>query len=411
MTDDIALDVQGVFKKFRRGELYNSLRDLFPALARRLVRGGRTQDLDEREFWALQDVSFSVERGEAFGIIGANGAGKSTILKLLTGIMRPTEGAIRTAGRISALIEVGAGFHPDLTGRENIYLNGAILGMGKDEIQRRFDAIVAFSGLEKFIDTPVKRYSSGMYARLGFSVAAHVDPEVLIVDEVLSVGDHLFQLKCTERMNSVIASGATVVFVSHNLHAVANLCRRSLLLEAGKVQTIGPTADVISAYFSRAQQQRQADAEADVLITRVKTCDETGPCGQFNSSGKLWVTVEARARVRHDDLRAVIEVVDDRQYPLFNTCTYRLGAGAIVLGAGQTLTCTFELDLNLAQGTFHLNVFLRRCDANYVYDQWLSAATLFVTSPPEARGVVNLRPKLAVCDVNGTANGERAAKP
>jgi lipopolysaccharide transport system ATP-binding protein len=410
MTDEIVLDVQGVFKKFRRGELYNSLRDLVPALARRLVRDEDTQELDEREFWALQNVSFSVQRAEAFGIIGANGAGKSTILKLLTGIMRPTEGSIRAAGRISALIEIGAGFHPDLTGRENIYLNGAILGMTRNEINRRFDAIVAFSGLEKFIDTPVKRYSSGMYARLGFSVAAHVDPEVLIVDEVLSVGDYLFQLKCAERMNSVIASGATVVFVSHNLHAVANLCQRSLLLEGGKVQTIGPTAEVISTYFSRGQQQREVDEEADVLVTRVKTHDESGPRVQFSSGGKLRVTVEARARVRHDDIRALIQVVDDHQYPLFDTCTYRLGAGAIVLDGGQTLTCTFEVDLNLAHGTFHLNVFLRRCATNYVYDRWLSAATFFVTSAPEAHGVVNLNPKLAACDVNNTPNKERVSR-
>lgn len=410
MTDKIVLDVQGVFKKFRRGELYNSLRDLVPALARRLVRGERTQELDEREFWALQNVSFSVQRGEAFGIIGANGAGKSTILKLLTGIMLPTEGSIRAAGRISALIEVGAGFHPDLTGRENIYLNGAILGMTREEIRRRFDAIVAFSGLEKFIDTPVKRYSSGMYARLGFSVAAHVDPEVLIVDEVLSVGDYLFQLKCAERMNSVIASGATVVFVSHNLHAVANLCQRSLLLEGGKVQTIGPTPEVISTYFSRGQQQREVDAEADVLITRVKTHDETGPRVQFDSGGKLRITVEARARIRHDDIRAVIEVVDDHQYPLFDTCTYRLGAGAIVLEGDQTLTCTFELDINLAHGTFHVNAFLRRCATNYVYDRWLSAVTFFVTSPPEVHGVVNLHPRLAACHVSTASDSEIPSK-
>ena len=171
---DTVLDVQGLFKKFRRGELYTSLRDLIPGLTRRLARREGPGQLEQRDFWALQDVSFSIQRGEAFGIIGGNGAGKSTILKLLTGIMRPTSGSIRVAGRISALIEVSAGFHPDLTGRENIYLNGAILGMKRDEIRRRFDAIVEFSGLEEFVDTPVKRYSSGMYARLGFSVAAHV---------------------------------------------------------------------------------------------------------------------------------------------------------------------------------------------------------------------------------------------
>lgn len=248
---DTGLDVQRIFKKFRRGELYNSLRDLVPALARRLMRRERTQQVDQREFWALKDVSFSVRRGEAFGIIGANGPGKSTILKLLTGIMRPTKGSINVNGRVSALIEVSAGFHQDLTGRENIYLNGAILGMTRDEIRRRFDEIVAFSGLEEFIDTPVKRYSSGMYARLGFSVAAHVDPDVLLVDEVLSVGDYLFQRKCIERMNSVITSGATVIFVSHNLREVAKLCQRSLLLERGQVQMIGATSEVIRAYYKK----------------------------------------------------------------------------------------------------------------------------------------------------------------
>ncbi|HXZ86621.1 MAG TPA: ABC transporter ATP-binding protein, partial [Myxococcota bacterium] len=188
MADDV-LEVEGVYKKFRRGELYGSLRDLVPALVGRVVRGKKPDELDRRDFWALQNVSFEVKRGEAFAIIGGNGAGKSTLLKLLTGIMRPTQGSIRVAGRVSALIEVSAGFHPDLTGRENVFLNGAILGMTREEIRQRFDAIVAFSGLEEFIDTPVKRYSSGMFARLGFSVAAHVDPDVLLVDEVLAVGD------------------------------------------------------------------------------------------------------------------------------------------------------------------------------------------------------------------------------
>ena len=410
MTADTVLDVQGVFKKFRRGELYDSLRDFLPALTRRVVRRRHARELDPREFWALENVSFSVQRGEAFGIIGANGAGKSTILKLLTGIMRPTEGSIRVAGRISALIEVGAGFHPDLTGRENIYLNGAILGMTRDEVRRRFDAIVAFSGIEEFIDTPVKRYSSGMYARLGFSVAAHVDPEVLIVDEVLSVGDYLFQLKCVERMNSVIAGGATVVFVSHNLQAVANLCQRSLLLERGMVRAIGPTPEVIKTYYNREQQQRVANPVSSVVITRVATHDENGPRLQFDSGGKLRITVEARARIRHDEIGAVIQIVDDHQYPLFDTCTYLLGAGAIVLDGDQTLTCTFELDLNLAHGTFHVNAFLRGCVTNQVYDRWLSAATFFVTGAPEVRGVVTLNPKLAACHVEAVSSQESGDK-
>jgi ABC-type polysaccharide/polyol phosphate transport system ATPase subunit len=399
---DNALEVEGLCKKFRRGELYGSLRDFFPGITRRVFCGENSQASDERDFWALRNVSFTVRRGEAFGIVGANGAGKSTILKLLTGIMRPTKGAIRVAGRISALIEVSAGFHQDLTGRENIYLNAAILGMTREEIRRRFDSIVEFSGLADFIDTPVKRYSSGMYARLGFSVAAHVDPDVLLVDEVLSVGDYLFQRKCVERMNEVISNGATVVFVSHNLRAVANLCERSLLLERGKVQLIGPTAEVIKTYYERGQQQRLigvTEKERDVSITNVAVHDGSGPRVEFESGGRFFITVEARAQCYRDDMSVVIQIVDDNQYAVFDTCTQRLGAGAIKLDRDQTLRCTFDLDLNLAAGTFHVNAFLYRYVTSENYDRWLTAATFFVTGASEVRGVVTLYPKLTECKV------------
>jgi lipopolysaccharide transport system ATP-binding protein len=408
MSDPV-LEVDAVFKKFRHGELYDSLRDLVPAMARRFICRERTKELDQREFWALRDVSFTVERGEAFGIIGANGAGKSTILKLLTGIMRPTRGSIEIAGRVSALIEVSAGFHPDLTGRENVYLNGAILGMTREEIRRRFDAIVEFSGLEEFIDTPVKRYSSGMFARLGFSVAAHVDPDVLLVDEVLSVGDYLFQRKCIERMNAVIAGGATVIFVSHNLRAVTSLCQRSLLLEKGQVQKIGPTAEVIRSYYSRGQQPRTMAVNGEdsgVMITQVTVHDESGPRIQFESGEKLRITVEAQARTRHDDMSLVIQIVDDQQYPLFDTCTQRLGAGAITVDGDHTLKCIFELDLHLGGGTFHINAFLHRYLTQRNYDRWFSAATFFVVGAPEVRGVASLRPKLTACDVSVAFDGE-----
>jgi lipopolysaccharide transport system ATP-binding protein len=396
--NDYALEVQNVSKTFRRGEKYNSLRDVVPAWTRRLMGRG-APEADARDFWALKDVSFGVRRGEAFGIIGGNGAGKSTILKLLTRIMLPTRGSVIANGRISALIEVGAGFHRDLTGRENIFLNGAILGMTREEIRRRFDAIVAFSGLEDFIDTPVKRYSSGMFARLGFSVAAHVDPDILLVDEVLSVGDYVFQRKCVERMNEVIASGVTIIFVSHNLRELANLCPQSLLLEKGAVQVIGPTDEVIRTYFKRGQQQRTIDSSSGVTITKVLVHGPNGPGVEYPSGSKLYVTVEAQATVRHDDMTVVIMVVDDHQYPAFDTCTQRLTGKAITVDRDQKLTVTFELDLVLASGTFHVNAYLHRYVTSLAYDRWMSAATFFVTGAPEVRGMVTMHPKLVECEI------------
>jgi lipopolysaccharide transport system ATP-binding protein len=309
---------------------------------------------------------------------------------------------------------VSAGFHQDLSGRENIYLNGAILGMTRDEIRRRFDSIVDFSGLEEFIDTPVKRYSSGMYARLGFSVAAHVDPDILLVDEVLSVGDYLFQRKCMERMRAVIRSGATVVFVSHNLREVANLCQRSLLLERGRVELVGQTDKVISAYYTRGQQQRANltdRADGGVRITRVTVHDESGPRVEFESGGKLYITVESAAQTRHEDMSVVIAIFDNNQYLVFDTCTQRLGAGALTLDINQTLKCTFELDLSLAEGTFHVNAYLHRYVTNRPYDSWISAATFFVAGASEARGVVTLHPRLTECRVDEACGQKILGQP
>jgi lipopolysaccharide transport system ATP-binding protein len=201
-----------------------------------------------REFWALKDISFTVERGEALGIIGLNGAGKSTILKLLYNITTPSKGEIRIRGKLSALIEVSSGFHPELTGRENVYLNGSLLGMTRREIRNKLDRIVEFSGVGAFIDSPVKRYSSGMYLRLGFAIAAHLDPDILLLDEVLAVGDAAFQAKCIKRIAQLRNEGTTIVFVSHNLGAVESLCDRTLLIKEGEIYKSGATRDVISAY-------------------------------------------------------------------------------------------------------------------------------------------------------------------
>ncbi|MBV9273905.1 MAG: ABC transporter ATP-binding protein, partial [Verrucomicrobia bacterium] len=248
---DIALRMEHVYKLFRKGEVFNSLRDLIPALSGKMFSRQELSGIEGREFWALQDLSFEVRRGEAFGIIGQNGAGKSTALKILSRIMKPTKGRIFVKGRLSALIEVTAGFHQDLTGRENIFLYGTIMGMNRREIASKLDEIIAFSGLEDFIDTPLKRYSSGMNARLGFSVAAHVRPDVLIVDEVLSVGDFVFQRKCVERMKQEIRNGAAVVFVSHNLKDIAEFCQWCVLLEKGRAIATGPAQEVISNYLKR----------------------------------------------------------------------------------------------------------------------------------------------------------------
>jgi lipopolysaccharide transport system ATP-binding protein len=216
----------------------------------RALRGGPRENGQNTSFWALRNLSFDIERGEVVALIGRNGAGKSTLLKILSRITDPTEGTVRMRGRVATLLEVGTGFHPELTGRENIYLNGAILGMRKAEINRKLDEIIDFSEIDQFLDTPVKRYSSGMYVRLAFAVAAHLEPDILIIDEVLAVGDHAFQKKCLGKMREVASSrGRTVLFVSHNLGAMSQLCERGVYLEEGRVRMIGPVKDVIQAYL------------------------------------------------------------------------------------------------------------------------------------------------------------------
>jgi lipopolysaccharide transport system ATP-binding protein len=387
-----ALSMDRVSKKFRKGELYDSLRDFLPSLVRAALRPKPADALEAREFWALRDVSFDVRPGEALGIIGANGAGKSTILKILAGIMRPTLGTMKVSGRLSALIEVGAGFHPDLTGRENIFLNGTILGMSREEIRRKFDEIVEFSGLGEFIDTPVKRYSSGMFARLGFSVAAHVDPEVLIVDEVLSVGDYVFQTKCQEKMHAILGGGATVIFVSHNLRAVTELCHRALLLEHGRVVEIGPAEQVIRSYLGSALAGRRDTDSLDAYFSRVAVRGAAGEAVSFQSGERVWVDIEGVARRDCQKLSITLFLRDEGYQDAFNTSTERLGLDTISLKAGERFACTYQLDLHLAQGTFHVGVQLIRYDVQRVYDRWIPAASLFIKTDRDARGAANLYP-------------------
>jgi lipopolysaccharide transport system ATP-binding protein len=239
----------------------NALTDAYAAVRRIIGRGSHDPRPSRTAFWALRDVSFNVQRGQVVALIGRNGAGKSTLLKILSRITEPTHGTIRLRGRVASLLEVGTGFHPELTGRENIYLNGTILGMRKVEIDRKFDQIVAFSEIEKFLDTPVKRYSSGMYVRLAFAIAAHLEPEILIVDEVLAVGDYAFQKKCLGKMRDVATGdGRTVLFVSHNMGALSQLCEQGIQLEQGMIKTVGPVKEVIRSYMKSGLDHNTAHA-------------------------------------------------------------------------------------------------------------------------------------------------------
>ncbi len=282
----VAIITEELSKSYRIGELqstYGTLRDSLAAAAKRLVH--RDHRPHHEEIWALRDVSLEVPEGQVLGVIGRNGAGKSTLLRILTRITTPTSGRAEIRGRVGSLLEVGTGFHPELTGRENVFLNGSVLGMKQREIQGKFDEIVEFAGVEQFIDTPVKRYSSGMSVRLAFAVAAHLEPEILLVDEVLAVGDAEFQRRCLGRMEDLSESGRTVVFVSHQMQAVAQLCDRAILLEKGRVTRDGPSGDVVAHYLQRVGGSRSTRSWPDVehapgddlaRLLSVRVVDESG---------------------------------------------------------------------------------------------------------------------------------------
>jgi lipopolysaccharide transport system ATP-binding protein len=298
MSGDVVIRAEGLGKKYIVGheaerESYVALRDVltrgaknFLRRASGILRGVTSAPRRTREeFWALQDVNFEIARGDVVGVIGRNGAGKSTLLKVLSRITEPSTGRVTINGRVASLLEVGTGFHPELTGRENIYLNGAILGMSRAEIRRKFDEIVEFAEVEKFLDTPVKRYSSGMYVRLAFSVAAHLEPEILVVDEVLAVGDGAFQKKCLGKIQQVSTGGRTVLFVSHNMASITRLCSKAILLDFGRVAATGTTQAVVQQYLSsgehgsssrRWDDPKRAPGNAIAKLRSVAVVDEAG---------------------------------------------------------------------------------------------------------------------------------------
>jgi len=330
-VNDVAIRAQGLGKKYVIGhqaerERNPTLRDVIGRTARNLVRTtsdvlrGRAMIAGDstEDFWALKDVDFEVKRGEVLGIIGRNGAGKSTLLKILSRITEPTEGRVEIRGRVASLLEVGTGFHPELTGRENIYLNGAILGMTRAEIGRKFDEIAAFAEVEKFLDTPVKRYSSGMYVRLAFAVAAHLEPEILIVDEVLAVGDAEFQKKCLGKLSEVAGGGRMVLFVSHNMSAVSKLCSRCLLIDRGTVVADAPPASVVPLYLRQPlaseggsewslAEYRSRDPRDFVLIS-VSVRGAKSTRSPFSPDEDIQITLRYRQRTKLTGARIALQL-------------------------------------------------------------------------------------------------------
>ena len=347
-------------------ESYTSLRDVIARKTKKIFsfpKSLTTSSSSKEEFWALKDINFNIEPGDRVGIIGRNGAGKSTLLKILSRITEPTTGQIKIKGRVASLLEVGTGFHPELTGRENIFLNGAILGMSRAEIKKHFDAIVDFAEVEKFLDTPVKRYSSGMYVRLAFAVAAHLEPEILVVDEVLAVGDAEFQKKCLGKMEDVSKNeGRTVLFVSHNMSAIMNLCNRGILLSRGMVENAGDIKDVINTYVNK-----KSNSTKDF---------------DFENTGKLhwWLNgisiLQKESKTSHIDVNEKITLAinfegkEDRKisFELLIKDSSDTPVLFIPLGLGQNLnfdcskgkyTLTLEIKLpQLSLGNYHIDIFI-----------------------------------------------------
>jgi lipopolysaccharide transport system ATP-binding protein len=384
---DVAIKVENLSKLYRIGaqQRHDTLRDSIVEGVHRLKVGrGKNGNLQpsnlqpSTEFWALKDVSFEVKRGEVVGIIGRNGAGKSTLLKILSRITEPTEGRAEIHGRVGSLLEVGTGFHQELTGRENIYLNGAILGMRRTEIAARFDEIVAFSEIEKFLDTPVKRYSSGMYVRLAFAVAAHLEPEILLVDEVLAVGDAQFQKKCLGKMGDVANEGRTVLFVSHNMAAVLNLCNRGLRLDTGILAQSGPIDDVTQAYMANLEPVNRQylrdivarEGNGALRLVDFRTADRQGQILEVPSCGQditFEICYEASGQLAGKAVVISLGFYNLVGQPLFLCRSDLQGTEFVDLPRKGSVLCRIP-KFPLPPGRFRINL---HCEVNGVVADWI----------------------------------------
>jgi len=366
---DVILRTCGVSKRYRLGAAVNGrlTETLSDAFARTVARSRRgSEQSAKRTLWALRDVSLEVREGEVVGIIGRNGAGKSTLLKILSRITEPTEGYAELRGRVGSLLEVGSGFHPDLTGTENVYLYGAVLGMRRREVASKFDEIVAFADVERFLDTPVKRYSSGMYMRLAFSVAAHLEPEILIVDEVLAVGDVAFQKKCLGKMEDVATDGRTVLFVSHNLAAVSSLCERAYLLEQGRIALEGPAPEVVRSFLEGTRvsegvplaERADRGGDGSIRLTSLEIADADG-AGVVSCGSRLRVTLRYTSEAPVRSPQFLVTIYDADWTGLFLLDSDAEGGLPDVLPAEGAVTCVSE-PIDLTPGACRVNVAVSR---------------------------------------------------
>jgi len=407
MEKQLAIKVENVSKKYALGQRgYRTLReDIY-----RFFNFKRKEQKNSG-FYALKNISFQLKKGEILGIIGPNGAGKSTILKLLSGITLPTKGKIYKEGRIAAMIELAAGFHPELTGRENIYLYGSIMGMRNKEIDKRFKQIVDFSEIEEFLDTPLKRYSSGMKARLGFAVSAHVDADILLIDEVLSVGDMSFQEKCLKRMEEYINNKTSIIFISHNLASIRKLCRRTILLEEGNILIDGPTEEAIDEYFKVFSNKEKGNFfikdnkdnngcnKRNAEITDIKLLNDKGkPTSHFNSGDTAIFKYKAvfNGDVEKADFGFFVRRED--RLMIMDTYQHRLTGNFTFGKAGTTVDVGFRLKVELLKGTYHIGTYIydsvRKVNQEYIDN----AATLFVDDKVSFDGVANLHPEIKVTE-------------
>jgi lipopolysaccharide transport system ATP-binding protein len=404
------VSVERVSKTFRRGERHDSLRDLVPALVRRFGPARVVRSPTRKEFWAVRDVSFELHPGETLALIGPNGAGKSTALKLLSRIMKPSEGRCAVRGRVGALIEIAAGFHPDLTGRENVYFQGAVMGMRRREIAARFDDIVDFAGISSFIDTPVKRYSSGMNARLGFAIAAHMDPDVLLIDEILSVGDQNFQRRCIDRMMEFKRRGTAIVFVSHNLPAVATHFERGLVLDGGRNIFQGTAPEAVAHYMARSRAfdavSQRGTERARILTARLT--DSNGmPALEARPGDELTLSVRyAFSGERSEDLILGFYVTDPGTgQRLYNAGAHDLGLLWSPDPADREATIEFHFTTNLLKGAYHVNCHVSDAARLECLQKLEPAACLIVKENFSAQGVVDLSVR---CRVAATLRAQSA---